>query len=218
MICEHVGNNPRSFPKCAPVSMKYAFHEHCVRVPEVTYTFIHTCLCLARRAFQSFMMRTKQDILDYIGTGGYGDAGRRTSNRFLIPFRQTERRRMEFEDKNEPSMRRDETRRDEGLFMQNGKRCGSRIRAVKTGGARRKGVRWTEARERRLGQGSGQMTVTNFRRSAKGKDEAVKDHQPPSFIGCMCHPTSHFSCVLNTYNMTYMRVDVTLSPTIFATA
>lgn len=110
MICEHVGNNPRSFPKCAPVSMKYAFHEHCVRVPEVTYTFIHTCLCLARRAFQSFMMRTKQDILDYIGTGGYGDAGRRTSNRFLIPFRQTERRRMEFGDKNEPSTRRDETR------------------------------------------------------------------------------------------------------------
>jgi hypothetical protein len=95
--------------------------------------------------------------------------------------------------------------------MQNGKRCGSQIRAVKTGGARRKGVRWTE--ERRLGQGSGQMTVTNFRRSAKGKDEAVKGHQPPSFIGCMCHQTSHFSCVLNTYNTTYMRVDVTLSPT-----
>jgi hypothetical protein len=94
-------------------------------------TCIHTCFCLARRSSQKFMVRTRQDVLDDIGRGGCGDGGRRTSNQLLIPSQRTERCRMEFEDKNEPSL---------GPLFEERKvdRCGSLGRAVRTGGARGK--------------------------------------------------------------------------------
>lgn len=77
------------------------------------------------------MVQMRQDILDDIGTEGCGDGSQRTSNQFLIPFQRTERCRMEFEDKNEPSL---------GPLFEERKvdRCGSLGRAVRTGGARGK--------------------------------------------------------------------------------